>query len=107
MPIWTEELREREEREYRLKLEVHTGEYARRLAEQHRTEPAVVLPPPKYDPGVYEEDIHPPGEHWVVILMPSGRVGTVKFPDELWDDAVIPNLWKRFDAKTKRRLRAI
>lgn len=62
---------------------------------------------PKYEPGVYEEEIHPPGEHWVVILLPSGKVGTVKFPDELWDDDVIPNLWRRFDAKTKRRLRVI
>lgn len=69
---------------------------------------ATISPEPgAYEPGVYEEDIHPPGEHWVAILMPSGKVGTVKFPDELWDDDVIPNLWRRFDAKTKKRLRVI
>jgi hypothetical protein len=82
------------------------GEAARLTLERLR-ERIVTLPPPNYEPGVYEEEIHPPGEHWVAILMPSGKVGTVKFPDELWDENVIPNLWKRFDAKTKRRLRVI
>ena len=54
--------------------------------------------------GVYEEEIHPEGEHWVKILMPSGRVGVVKLPDELWDDEVIPSLWRRYYQKTRPRL---
>lgn len=107
MPIWGDEIRERAEHEYQLRLESHTGSRLRELADQRLLERSIVLPPPKYEPGVYEEEIHPPGEHWVVILMPDGKVGTVKFPDALWDDDVIPNLWRRFDAKTKRRLRAI
>lgn len=39
----------------------------------------------------------------MTILLPSGKVGIVHFPDELWDDDVIPNLWKRFDEKTRQR----
>lgn len=107
MPHWGDEIRERAEHEYQLRLESHTGARLRGLAEQRRLERSIVLPPAKYEPGVYEEEIHPPGEHWVVILLPSGKVGTVKFPDELWDENVIPHLWKRFDAKTKPKLRAI
>lgn len=83
---------------------------AAKLEKERRLVRPIKIPEPprvKYEPGVYEEDIHPPGEHWVVILMPDGKVGTVKFPDELWDDDVIPNLWRRFDAKVKRRLKVI
>lgn len=104
---WGSEIEEREEQRIRRRIKLHTGAQAHRMAEQRRLERRIVLPPPRYEPGVYEEEIHPPGEHWVAILMPSGKVGTVKFPDELWDDSVIPNLWKRFDAKTKRHLKAI
>jgi hypothetical protein len=62
------------------------------------------LPPA---PGVYEEDIHPPGEHWYTILMPSGNIGTVRLPDELWDEAVVSNLWKRYEAKARNRLKIV
>lgn len=52
------------------------------------------------DLGVFEDRIHPPGERWVTIVMPSGSVGQVHFPDELWDDDVLPNLRKRYAART-------
>lgn len=107
MPIWTDEIRERAEREYRLRLDAHTGADVRRLEEKRRLERDVRMPKPQYDPGVYEDDIHPPGEHWVTILLPSGKIGTVHFPDELWDDRVIAHLWKRFHAKTKAKLKII
>lgn len=109
MAIWGDEIRERDEREYRLRLERHTGEDVRRLAERRREEIGrrSVSARATYEPGVYEDDIHPPGEHWVTILLPSGEIGTVHFPDALWDENVIPHLWKRFHAKTKRRLKII
>lgn len=107
MAIWGDEIRDRTEQEYRLRLDRHTKARERELVEARRLERLLKAMPSKYEPGVYEEEIHAPGEHWVTILLPSGAVGTVRFPDELWDDSVIPNLWKRFDAKTKRRLRAI
>lgn len=93
------EMWEREDQERHLRIE--------RALDKPFVSTRIKPPSPKYEPGVYEEEIHPPGEHWVAILMPDGKVGTVKFPDELWDDDVIPNLWRRFDAKTKKRLRAI
>jgi hypothetical protein len=55
-------------------------------------------------PGVYEDEIHPPGEHWYKILMPSGRIGTVHLPDELWDKDVVDELWRRFDKKAQKGL---
>lgn len=79
-----------------------------RLAESRRLNallPMIPALPP--EPGVYEEEIHPPGEHWYKIVMPSGAVGVVHFPDELWDEALFPNLQRRFEAKTKRRLQVI
>jgi hypothetical protein len=59
------------------------------------------------NPGVYREEIHPPGEHWIKILMPDGKVGTVRFPDELWDERVIPDLWELFDAKVPAKLKIV
>lgn len=63
--------------------------------------------PISHTAGVYEEEIHPPGEHWVKILMPSGNVGVIKYPDELWDDTVMPDLWRRYKEKTQLRLRIV
>ncbi len=54
----------------------------------------------KPEAGVYEEEIHPPGEHWYKIVMPSGNVGIVHFPDELCDEEVVRTLWKRFFKKS-------
>lgn len=75
----------------------------RRLIEK----PTPTLPPLPPAPGVYREDIAPPGEQWFKIVMPSGAVGTVHFPDELCDEALQANLWKRFWAKSKRKLKII
>ena len=55
-------------------------------------------------PGVYEEEIHPPGEHWYKIVMPSGKIGTLHLPDELWDEDVVESLWKRFEKKSQKGL---
>jgi hypothetical protein len=110
MPIWGDEIRERSEREYRLRIERHTGEDVRQFVARRKEElerRRVAQQPKPYDPGVYEEEIHPPGEHWVTILMPDGQVGTVRFPDALWDDHVIPHLWKRFHAKTRVKIKII
>jgi hypothetical protein len=52
-------------------------------------------------PGVYEDEIHPPGEHWYKILTPSGAVGTMHLPDELWDRDVVGSLRKLFDRKAQ------
>lgn len=69
--------------------------------------PTIEIPPLPPEPGVYEEEIHPPGEHWYKIVMPSGRVGIVHFPDELWDEQLFPNLQRRFEAKTRKRMQII
>jgi hypothetical protein len=58
-------------------------------------------------PGVYEEEIHPPGEQWYKIVMPSGAVGIVHVPDEFWDEDVLLDLQIRFERKTRRRLAII
>lgn len=83
---------------------------AEKLAYERFLDRKVTLPPtppPPPEPGVYEDDIHPPGEHWVTILLPSGDVGSVHFPDELWDENVIPHLWKRYHAKTRAKLKIV
>lgn len=58
--------------------------------------------------GVYEEEVAPPGEHWYKIVLSSGKVGIVHLPDELVDEDLAENLWKRLDAKDpQRHLKAI
>lgn len=104
MAIWGDEIREREDRLIQLRIDGITGADARRLEEERWLNRDVKLPP---DPGVYQEDIAPPGEQWFKIVMPSGRVGIVHFPDELCDMALLPNLWRRFHAKTRRALKII
>lgn len=93
------------EEQERLKLLRHNE--AEKLAYERMLDRKVTLPPPPPDPGVYEDDIHPPGEHWVTILLPSGKVGSVHFPEELWDENVIPHLWKRYHAKTRAKLKIV
>ena len=58
------------------------------------------LPPPNTDErGVYEEDMVPPGERWFKVRMSNGKLGRVQFPEELCDEALIENLWRRLDVK--------
>jgi hypothetical protein len=58
--------------------------------------------------GVYEEEIAPPGEHWYKVVLSSGKVGLIHFPDELWDTDLGDNLIRRLDAKDPvAKLRAI
>jgi len=58
--------------------------------------------------GVYEEEIAPPGEHWYKVVLSSGKVGLVHFPDELCDEATEERLWAQLDEKDpERHLRAI
>lgn len=59
--------------------------------------------------GVYEEEIAPPGEHWYKVVLSSGKVGLVHFPDELVDAQLVGTLRMRLDAKdpVKAKLRAI
>lgn len=59
--------------------------------------------------GVYEEEITPPGERWFKIVLSSGKVGLVHFPDELVDAQFIDSLRIRLDAKdpVKPKLKAI
>lgn len=79
-----------------------------RLDEQRRLNaPLPTIPDLPPSPGVYEEEIHPPGEHWYKIVMPSGSVSIVHFVDELWDETVFPNLQRRFEAKARRRFKVI
>lgn len=93
------------DREEALK-QLRRDEVAKLERERNLVRP-MTMPALAPQPGVYEEEIHPPGEHWVKILTPSGRVGIVHFPDELWDDSVMPNLWKRYRAKTDRKLKIV
>lgn len=69
--------------------------------------PLPVIPSLPPEPGVYEEEIHPPGEHWYKIVMPSGSVSIVHFADELWDESVFRNLERRFEAKARKRIKII
>lgn len=78
-----------------------------KLVQDTLLERTVKIPPLPLPPGVYEDEIHPLGEHWYKILMPNGKVGTVRVPDELWDESLLLNLVRRFEAKTKRRLKVI
>lgn len=94
------------EREERLRR-IRRNEPARLERERRLNAPLPVIPALPPEPGVYEEEVHPPGEHWYKIVMPNGKVGTVHFPDELWDDALLLNLVRRFEAKTRRRLKVI
>lgn len=80
---------------------------AAKLERERLRNQVVKMPPLPPEPGVYEDEIHPPGEHWYKILMPSGNVGTVRLPDELWDESLMPNLVRRFEAKTRRHLKVI
>lgn len=59
--------------------------------------------------GVYEEEVAPPGEHWYKIVLSSGKVGLVHFPDELVDAGLIDSLRHRLDARdpVQPKLRAI
>lgn len=93
------------ERMEQLRLLRHSE--AEKLAYERFLDRKVTLPPLPPEPGVYEDEIHPPGEHWYKILMPSGKVGTVRVPDELWDESLLPNLVRRFEAKTRRHLKVI
>jgi hypothetical protein len=64
-------------------------------------------PPRQNDePGIYESQIHAPGEHWYTILMPSGAAGIVHVPDEFWDEDFCARLWKQFFRRA-RSLRVI
>jgi hypothetical protein len=56
------------------------------------------------EPGVYECEFHPPGEHWYQILLPSGKVGTVNVPDEFWDVDFCARLWRQFYRRVQPRL---
>lgn len=69
--------------------------------------PLPVIPALPPEPGVYEDEIHPPGERWFKIVMPSGNVGIVHFPEELCDEALVGNLWKRYWSKSRRKLKII
>lgn len=93
------------EEQERLKLLRHNE--AEKLAYERMLDRKVTLPSLPPEPGVYEDEICPPGEHWYKILMPSGKVGTVRLPDELWDESLLPNLVRRYEAKTRRRLKVI
>lgn len=58
------------------------------------------LPPPNTDErGVYEEDMVSAGERWFKVRMSNGKLGRVQFPEELCDEAMVENLWRRLDAK--------
>lgn len=59
--------------------------------------------------GVYEEEIASPGEHWYKVVLSSGKVGLVHFPDELVDAGLIDILRVRLDAKdpVRAKLKAI
>lgn len=69
----------------------------------------IYQPTPHADRGVYEEEVAPPGEHWYKIVLSSGKVGLVHFPDELVDAGLIDSLRHRLDAKdpVQAKLKAI
>lgn len=93
-----------EEREARRK---RARNEAARLTDERLRERVITVPDLPPEPGVYEEEIHPPGEHWYKIVMPSGSVSIVHFADELWDESVFPNLQRRFEAKARKRFKVI
>lgn len=59
--------------------------------------------------GVYEEEIHPAGEHWYKVVTSLGHVAIIHLPDELWDPSMADNLRRRLDAKdpVQTKLKAI
>jgi hypothetical protein len=108
MPIWGDEIREREDRRIRLKIESLAGTEGQRLAEERRLNRHITLPPMPPARGVYRDDIAPSGERWYKLVTSQGKVGTVHLPAELCDPGLEENLWKRLDAKDPaRRLKAI
>jgi DNA-binding Xre family transcriptional regulator len=90
-----------------LELRKILSHYVRkRLIEAGVVPPRVVhentkLPPPLpvQSRGVYTEEIAPPGETWYKIVLSSGKVGIVHFPNELVDSGLLENLWRRLDAR--------
>lgn len=100
--MFIQQWEEREARRRRARLEADRVRVQRMI-----DRPTPTLPPLPTAPGVYREEIAPPGEQWFKIVMPSGTVGIVHFPDELCDSGLQANLWKRFWAKSKRRLKII
>jgi hypothetical protein len=48
--------------------------------------------------GVYLEEIAPTGEHWYKVVLSSGKIGTIRVPDELVDSSFEENLWRQLDA---------
>lgn len=93
------------EEQERLRLLRHNE--AEKLAYERMLDRKVSVPALPPSPGVYEDEIAPSGEHWYKVVMPSGKIGTVHFPDDLWDESVLPNLWRRFEAKTRKRLKIV
>ena len=59
--------------------------------------------------GVYEEEIAPPGEHWYKVVLSSGKVGSVHFPDELVDAQLVGRLRTHLDVQdpVRAKLKAI
>jgi hypothetical protein len=63
--------------------------------------------------GVYVEEIAPPGEYWYKVVLSSGKVGIVHFPDELIDPddptGTSEQLWRMLDRgdPVQPRLRSV
>lgn len=53
--------------------------------------------------GVYVEATCPAGERWYKLVTSTGRVGLVHLPEELCDETLEENLWRRLDAKDPER----
>ncbi|MDB4871982.1 MAG: hypothetical protein JWL97_2986 [Gemmatimonadales bacterium] len=61
--------------------------------------PPVSAAPSTAERGVYVEEIAPPGETWYKVVLSTGKVGIVHFPDELVDPGLYENLCRRLERK--------
>lgn len=92
------ELGDREERERRLRR-IRKGSMTVQTGNPPVDPPSQPVPSVGIKRGVYEEEIHPPGEHWYKVVTSLGHIAIVHLPDELWDQNTADNLRRRLDAK--------